>query len=74
MPIKVFEVSDIVLMDPTSETGACNKRRLSVLIYAKSPHFEVRPDGMLASIHTAAQLPAGFTAGDGGGGGLGGCC
>lgn len=41
LPIKVFEVSDVVELDPSSETGAVNKRRVSALIYARSPCFEV---------------------------------
>mmetsp|Transcript_25372 Transcript_25372/g.66358 ORF Transcript_25372/g.66358 Transcript_25372/m.66358 type:complete len:602 (+) Transcript_25372:52-1857(+) len=40
LPIKVFEISDVVLLDPTSETGAVNNRRCAALIYAKSPCFE----------------------------------
>jgi len=40
LPIRVFEVSDVVILDPKSETGACNRRRVGALIYSKSPSFE----------------------------------
>lgn len=40
IPIKVFEVSDVVLLDEKNETGAKNSRRVAALIYANSPHFE----------------------------------
>eukprot|EP00038_Savillea_parva_P008249 m.175668 g.175668 ORF g.175668 m.175668 type:complete len:603 (-) comp14035_c0_seq1:86-1894(-) len=40
LPIKVFEISDVVLLDPLQETGAINQRRVAALIYAKSPCFE----------------------------------
>eukprot|EP00041_Stephanoeca_diplocostata_P012569 m.210441 g.210441 ORF g.210441 m.210441 type:complete len:599 (-) comp19008_c0_seq2:1074-2870(-) len=39
-PVKVFEISDVVLLDPSTETGARNCRRLAALIYSQSPCFE----------------------------------
>ena len=37
---QVFEVSDVVLKDATTDTGARNHRRLAALICAKSPSFQ----------------------------------
>lgn len=41
LPIKVFEISDVVLLDPSKEVGARNERRLGAVIFNKSPGFEV---------------------------------
>lgn len=37
LPIQLFEVSDVVLLDPTDETGAKNQRRVAVL-YTDTKH------------------------------------
>jgi phenylalanyl-tRNA synthetase beta chain len=37
LPIQLFEVSDVVLLDPTDETGAKNQRRVAVL-YSDTKH------------------------------------
>jgi phenylalanyl-tRNA synthetase beta chain len=40
----VFEISDVVLKDPTTDVGARNERRLCVVNYNKTAGFEtVRP-------------------------------
>uniref|UniRef100_A0A1B6DE20 Phenylalanine--tRNA ligase beta subunit n=1 Tax=Clastoptera arizonana TaxID=38151 RepID=A0A1B6DE20_9HEMI len=41
LPIKLFEVSDIVLKDSNTEVGARNERHLCAVNYNKSPGFEV---------------------------------
>eukprot|EP00729_Bicosta_minor_P009676 gene9676-21229_t len=40
MPIRIFEVADVVLLDSEDEVGAVNRRRLGALIYSPSPKFE----------------------------------
>ncbi len=42
LPLKLFEISDVVLKDPTTDTGARNERRLCALNYTNaSGAFEV---------------------------------
>lgn len=41
LPLKLFEISDVVILDPTKDTGARNERHLSAVYYNKSPGFEV---------------------------------
>ncbi|XP_048845163.1 phenylalanine--tRNA ligase beta subunit [Brienomyrus brachyistius] len=41
LPLKLFEISDIVLKDETKDVGARNNRRLCAVYYNKSPGFEV---------------------------------
>ncbi|XP_056612727.1 phenylalanine--tRNA ligase beta subunit [Triplophysa dalaica] len=41
LPLKLFEISDVVLKDETRDVGARNNRRLSAVYYNKSPGFEV---------------------------------
>ncbi|TRY94067.1 hypothetical protein DNTS_027304 [Danionella cerebrum] len=41
LPLKLFEISDVVLKDETKDVGACNNRRLCAVFYNKSPGFEV---------------------------------
>eukprot|EP00040_Diaphanoeca_grandis_P010730 m.54967 g.54967 ORF g.54967 m.54967 type:complete len:610 (+) comp22000_c0_seq1:41-1870(+) len=40
IPIRVFEVGDVVLLNKNNETGASNHRRCAAVICANSPHFE----------------------------------
>jgi len=40
IPIRVFEVGDVVLLNKENETGASNHRRVAAVICANSPHFE----------------------------------
>ena len=40
LPIRVFEVADIVLLDPANDCGASNHRRLAALHYGRSPGFD----------------------------------
>ncbi|XP_059369870.1 phenylalanine--tRNA ligase beta subunit-like [Carassius carassius] len=41
LPLKLFEISDVVLKDETKDVGARNNRRLCAVYYNKSPGFEV---------------------------------
>uniref|UniRef100_A0A8C2BC14 Phenylalanine--tRNA ligase beta subunit n=1 Tax=Cyprinus carpio TaxID=7962 RepID=A0A8C2BC14_CYPCA len=41
LPLKLFEISDVVLKDETKDIGARNNRRLCAVYYNKSPGFEV---------------------------------
>lgn len=41
LPLKLFEISDVVLKDDTRDVGARNSRRLCAVHYNKSPGFEV---------------------------------
>ncbi|KAK6734389.1 hypothetical protein RB195_017898 [Necator americanus] len=41
LPLKLFELQDIVLKDPTSEVGARNERRLGAVYYNKTGGFEI---------------------------------
>lgn len=41
LPLKLFEVSDVVLKDPTTHSGCRNERHMSALIYSKNSGFEI---------------------------------
>jgi phenylalanyl-tRNA synthetase beta chain len=41
LPIKVFEISDVVLKDPSYDVGARNERRLCLLYYGVTSGFEL---------------------------------
>ncbi|KAK6296545.1 phenylalanine--tRNA ligase beta subunit [Coregonus clupeaformis] len=41
LPLRLFEISDVVLKDGTKDVGARNNRRLCAVYYNKSPGFEV---------------------------------
>ncbi|KAF3693106.1 Phenylalanine--tRNA ligase beta subunit [Channa argus] len=41
LPLKLFEISDVVLKDETRDVGARNSRRFCAIYYNKSPGFEV---------------------------------
>ncbi|PVD37356.1 hypothetical protein C0Q70_04355 [Pomacea canaliculata] len=41
LPLKLFEISDVVLQDPSKDVGARNERRLCAVNYNKSPGFEI---------------------------------
>lgn len=43
LPLRVFELSDVALLDPRSEVGARNKRALAAVVgFANRSGFEVR--------------------------------
>ena len=41
LPLKLFELQDVILKDPNQDTGARNERRLAAVFYNKSAGFEV---------------------------------
>jgi phenylalanyl-tRNA synthetase beta chain len=41
LPLKIFEVSDVVLNDKQAETGAKNERRAAVVVCNKLAGFEI---------------------------------
>lgn len=41
LPLKLFEVGDVILPEPEAETGARNERRLVALYSGKESGFEV---------------------------------
>lgn len=41
LPMKLFEISDIVVKDSTKDVGAANHRHLCAVYYNKNPGFEV---------------------------------
>ncbi|XP_053729549.1 phenylalanine--tRNA ligase beta subunit [Synchiropus splendidus] len=41
LPLKLFEISDVVLKDETKDVGARNSRRFCAVYYNKNPGFEV---------------------------------
>jgi phenylalanyl-tRNA synthetase beta chain len=41
LPLKLFEISDVVLLDESSEVGARNERRLAAIFYGRVSGFEV---------------------------------
>jgi phenylalanyl-tRNA synthetase beta chain len=41
LPMKLFEISDVVLKDATKDSGARNHRRLSAVHYSRTPGFEI---------------------------------
>jgi len=41
LPLKLFEISDVVLLDDTADTGSKNERRFCAVHYNKTPGFEV---------------------------------
>jgi len=43
LPIRVFEISDVMLQDAKSDVGAINRRRLCALYSNTSAGFEVAP-------------------------------
>lgn len=63
LPLKLFEISDIVVQDPWKDVGARNERRLCAVNYNKSPGFEVI-HGLLDRVMQLLEvLPGGGDAG-----------
>ena len=56
LPLRLFEISDVVLQDTATETNACNQRRLCALYYNKSPGFELL-HGLLDRIMQVLEIP-----------------
>lgn len=56
LPLRLFEVGDVVLLDDTAETGARNERRLCAVCCAQANTFEAM-HGLLAWIMRALGVP-----------------
>ncbi|CAF0977682.1 unnamed protein product [Brachionus calyciflorus] len=56
LPLRIFEVSDVVLKDTNSEVGARNERHLAVVSYNKQAGFEI-VHGVLDKIMQALEVP-----------------
>ncbi|XP_001365748.1 phenylalanine--tRNA ligase beta subunit [Monodelphis domestica] len=58
LPLKLFEISDIVLKDSSKDVGARNHRHLCAVYYNKNPGFEVI-HGLLDRIMQLLDVPFG---------------
>lgn len=56
LPLKLFEISDVVLRDSTKDVGAKNERRLCAVNYNKTPGFET-VHGLLDRIMQLLEIP-----------------
>lgn len=56
LPLRLFEVSDVILLDPSRETGARNERRLVAVHSNKEAGFEVI-HGLLNRIMEVLGVP-----------------
>lgn len=56
LPMKLFEISDIVLKDSKADVGARNQRNIIAVYYNKSPGFEII-HGLLDRVMQLLQVP-----------------
>jgi len=56
LPLKLFEISDVVLKDSNRDVGARNERRLCAINYNKLPGFEV-VHGLLDRVMQLLEVP-----------------
>lgn len=56
LPLKLFEISDVILRDSKSEVGARNERRLCVVYYNKMARFEL-VHGILDLVMKVLEVP-----------------
>merc|ERR1719309_1560686 len=56
IPIKLFEISDVVLKDLGTEVGARNERHLAAVFYNKNPGFEII-HGLLDRLMQLLEVP-----------------
>ncbi|KJE94828.1 phenylalanyl-tRNA synthetase [Capsaspora owczarzaki ATCC 30864] len=63
LPMRVFEISDVVLKDTASDTGARNERRLAVLYSNIASQFEI-VHGVLDRVMTVLEVPFNVAGGD----------
>jgi len=56
LPMKLFEISDVVLKDGARDVGAKNERQLCALYYNKSPGFET-VHGLLDRVMQLLEVP-----------------
>uniref|UniRef100_A0A8I6ASF2 Phenylalanine--tRNA ligase beta subunit n=1 Tax=Rattus norvegicus TaxID=10116 RepID=A0A8I6ASF2_RAT len=62
LPLKLFEISDIVVQDPSKDVGAKNYRHLCAVYYNKNPGFEII-HGLLDRIMQLLDVPPGEESG-----------
>ena len=58
LPLKLFEISDIVIKDSSRDVGARNYRHLCAVYYNKNPGFEII-HGLLHRIMQLLDVPPG---------------
>merc|ERR1719297_710317 len=56
LPLKLFEISDVVLRDAGAEVGARNQRHMAAVFYNKSPGFEII-HGLLDRVMQLLEVP-----------------
>lgn len=56
LPVRLFEVSDVVLLTPEAEVGARNERRLAAAVCGPAATFEVA-HGVLNRLMEALGVP-----------------
>ncbi|XP_010566717.1 PREDICTED: phenylalanine--tRNA ligase beta subunit [Haliaeetus leucocephalus] len=56
LPLKLFEISDIVVKDPNTDVGARNYRHFCAVYYNKSPGFEII-HGLLDRVMQLLEVP-----------------
>ncbi|KAK7094107.1 phenylalanine--tRNA ligase beta subunit-like [Littorina saxatilis] len=65
LPIKLFEISDVVYQDASKDVGARNERRLCAVNYNKTPGFEVI-HGLVDRLMQLLEVPPSKSGDDGG--------
>lgn len=58
LPLRLFEISDVVYQDPSKDVGARNERRLCAVNYNRSSEFEVI-HGLLDRVMQLLEVPFG---------------
>ena len=58
LPLKIFEVADVILKDSKTEVGARNERRFAAVYLAKTPGFE-HIHGLLDRVMHILNIPSG---------------
>ena len=56
LPLRLFEISDVVLKDSGAEVGARNERHMSAVYYNRSPGFEII-HGLLDRMMQLLEVP-----------------
>lgn len=56
LPLKLFEISDVILLDPSRETGARNERHLVAVYCNKEAGFEII-HGLLNRVMEVVGVP-----------------
>eukprot|EP00891_Asterochloris_glomerata_P001424 jgi/Astpho2/1424/e_gw1.00025.19.1_t len=57
LPVKLFEVSDVIFLDSQAESGACNQRRLAAVHSSRESGFEII-HGLLNRVMEVLGVPA----------------